>query len=60
MIFIDIGTLAFVKSMTELPNGTYRVLIEGIERAEWTNYKEADLYPVVDVISSPDDDRNRC
>ena len=22
----DIGTLAFVKSMTELPNGTYRVL----------------------------------
>ena len=36
--------------MTQLPNGTYRVLIEGIERAEWSNYEEADLYPVVDVI----------
>ena len=56
----DIGTLAYVKSMTQLPNGTYRVLIEGIERAEWSNYEEADLYPVVDVIGSPDDDRKRC
>lgn len=45
----EVGTLAFVKSMTELPNGTYRVLIEGLERAKWTNYKEADLYPVVEV-----------
>ena len=50
----DIGTLALVKSMTELPNGTYRVLIEGIERAEWTQYKEVDLYPVVDVKASAD------
>ena len=48
--------LAFVKSMTKLPNGTYRVLIEGIERAEWTNYEEADLYPVVKVTGYPDDD----
>ena len=24
-------------------------LIEGIERAEWTKYEEADLFPVVDV-----------
>lgn len=50
----DIGTLALVKSMTKLPNGTYRVLIEGLERAEWTKYKEDDLFPVVDVIVSPD------
>lgn len=49
-----VGTLAFVKSMTHLPNGTYRVLIEGIERGEWSNYEEADLYPVVEVESSPD------
>ncbi|MEK5069466.1 endopeptidase La [Sporosarcina sp. FSL K6-1508] len=51
-----IGTLAFVKSMTQLPNGTYRILIEGIERAEWSNYEEADLYPVVEVIGFPDDE----
>ncbi|BAQ11612.1 ATP-dependent protease la 1 [Bacillus sp. OxB-1] len=51
-----VGTLAFVKSMTHLPNGTYRVLIEGIERGEWSNYEEADLYPVVEVESSPDNE----
>ncbi|MDW0109668.1 endopeptidase La [Sporosarcina aquimarina] len=44
-----LGTLALVKSMTQLPNGTYRVLIEGLNRAEWTDYEEADLYPVVTV-----------
>jgi ATP-dependent Lon protease len=49
-----IGTLAFVKSMTKLPNGTYRILIEGIKRAEWSNYEEADHYPVVKVIAYPD------
>ena len=52
----QIGTLANVKSLTQLPNGTYRVLIEGLERAEWSNYQEADLYPVVDVVGFPDDD----
>ncbi|MGN7408472.1 endopeptidase La [Sporosarcina sp. SAFN-010] len=49
-----LGTLALVKSMTQLPNGTYRVLIESIERAEWTDYEEADLYPVVTVNGFPD------
>lgn len=51
-----IGTLALVKSMTQLPNGTNRILIEGVERAEWSNYEEADLYPVVEVTSYPDSD----
>lgn len=51
-----VGTLAFVKSMTQLQNGTYRILIEGIERAEWSDYEEADLYPVVKVIGYPDDE----
>ncbi|WP_432355804.1 endopeptidase La [Sporosarcina sp. A2] len=49
-----LGTLASVKSMTQLPNGTYRVLIEGLERAEWTDYAEVDLYPVVTVNGFPD------
>lgn len=49
-----LGTLALVKSMTQLPNGTYRVLIEGVNRAEWTDYEEADLYPVVTVNEFPD------
>ncbi len=51
-----VGTLAYVKSMTQLPNKTYRILIEGIKRAEWSNYEEADLYPVVEVTGYPDDE----
>ncbi|MDV6378177.1 endopeptidase La [Sporosarcina sp. GW1-11] len=45
-----IGTLATIKSMTQLPNGTYRVLIEGLHRAEWISYEEADLFPVVNIV----------
>ena len=54
----DIGTLAFVKSLTELPNGTYRVLIEGIERAEWTKYEEKADYSVASITSIADDIEN--
>ena len=54
----DIGTLAFVKSLTELPNGTYRVLIEGIERAEWTKYEEKADYSVASITSKVDDFEN--
>lgn len=50
----DIGTLAFVKSMTELPNGTQRILIEGMQRAEWTKYEENEEYSVVEVTSTSD------
>ncbi|WP_301109265.1 endopeptidase La [Sporosarcina sp.] len=50
-----LGTLATIKSMTQLPNGTYRVLIEGVQRAHWSSYEEADLYPVVNVQGYEDD-----
>ncbi|WP_153732702.1 endopeptidase La [Sporosarcina obsidiansis] len=50
-----LGTLANIKSMTQLPNGTYRVLIEGLQRAQWSSYQEADLYPVVNVQSYEED-----
>jgi ATP-dependent Lon protease len=50
----DVGTLAYVKSMTELPNGTYRVLIEGIERAEWTKYEEKEDYSIASVTGIAD------
>ncbi|PIC63825.1 endopeptidase La [Sporosarcina sp. P13] len=45
-----VGTLATIQSMTQLPNGTYRVLIEGLHRAEWVSYEEADLFPVVNIV----------
>ena len=50
----DIGTLAFIKSMTELPNGTQRILIEGMQRAEWTKYEENEEYSVVEVTCTSD------
>lgn len=50
----DIGIVAYVKSMTELPNGTQRILIEGMQRAEWTKYEEAEDYSVVEVTGTSD------
>src|SRR5690625_3647125 len=50
----NMGTFASVKSIKELDNGAHRVLIEGIARAEWTKYKEDDLFPVVDVTTYQD------
>lgn len=50
----EMGTLAKVKSIKELENNTHRVLIEGVARAEWRAYREADLFPVVDVTTYED------
>ncbi|WP_019413440.1 endopeptidase La [Paenisporosarcina sp. TG20] len=43
----EIGTLAHVNQMIKLPNGTIRVLVEGLERAKWTSYTEGDKYTTV-------------
>ena len=51
----QVGTLAHVNQMVKLPNGTIRVLVEGIERASWSSYTEDDKYSTVAVTSSPDD-----
>lgn len=52
-----IGTLAYIKQMLKLPNGTIRVLVEGLERGQWKNYNEAEEeeFNVVDVASYPDE-----
>ncbi|QHS22928.1 endopeptidase La [Virgibacillus sp. MSP4-1] len=45
-----IGTIANVKQMLKLPNGTIRVLVEGLERAELLQFKdEEEDYFLVDV-----------
>jgi ATP-dependent Lon protease len=43
----EIGTLAKVKQMLKLPNGTIRVLVEGLHRAEMLRFIEED-----DVINA--------
>ncbi|MBB5172654.1 endopeptidase La [Texcoconibacillus texcoconensis] len=45
----QIGTLAKVKQMIKLPNGTIRVLVEGLKRGEVSSFVERDTYYEVDV-----------
>lgn len=45
----DVGTLANVKQMLKLPNGTMRILVEGIARAEMTDYKEDKQFTTVTI-----------
>ncbi|MGM7720942.1 endopeptidase La [uncultured Metabacillus sp.] len=45
----EIGTLTKIKQMLKLPNGTIRVLVEGIERGEIQRFLEEDDYYSVEV-----------
>ena len=36
----DVGTVAYIKQLIKLPNGTLRVLVEGVNRATWGDYEE--------------------
>ncbi|MFJ7950153.1 endopeptidase La [Lysinibacillus sp. NPDC096418] len=43
------GTMAYVKQMLKLPNGTLRILVEGVARASWSNYTALENYTTVDI-----------
>ena len=45
----EIGTIANVKQMLKLPNGTLRILVEGISRAKLIRYVEDTKYTYADV-----------
>ncbi len=45
----EIGTLTKVKQMLKLPNGTIRVLVEGLSRAKIKTIKDQGLYYAVDL-----------
>ncbi len=45
----SIGTVARVKQMLKLPNGTIRVLVEGLQRAKIDEYLQQDDYFVVSI-----------
>ncbi|MEQ6375752.1 endopeptidase La [Bacillaceae bacterium S4-13-58] len=49
-----IGTVAKVKQMLKLPNGTLRVLVEGLYRAEAIQYLNQDDHFVVDIEEMTD------
>ncbi|MEW9500588.1 endopeptidase La [Jeotgalibacillus marinus] len=50
----SVGTLTKVKQMLKLPNGTIRVLVEGLERAKMTSFVEGDSFYKVEIESLPD------
>ncbi|WP_454192320.1 endopeptidase La [Paenibacillus sp. Marseille-Q7038] len=53
-----IGTVAKVRQMLKLPNGTIRVLVEGLERAEITEYTDnVDFYEVL-AVELPEEETN--
>ena len=45
----DVGTYVTVKQMLKLPNGTLRILVEGICRGKIVNYKEGKEFTTVDI-----------
>ncbi|MDZ5470781.1 endopeptidase La (plasmid) [Bacillus sp. 31A1R] len=49
-----IGTLTKVKQMLKLPNGTIRVLVEGLKRAEITSFIDEDDHYLVSLITYED------
>lgn len=49
-----IGTIAKVRQMLKLPNGTIRVLVEGVVRAEITEFLNNDEYYEVQVRELPE------
>ncbi|WP_075619971.1 endopeptidase La [Paenisporosarcina indica] len=51
----QVGTLAHINQMVKLPNGTIRVLVEGVDRATWTSYTESEKYATVAVTTSSDE-----
>lgn len=50
----QVGTLAKVKQMMKLPNGTIRVLVEGIERAEIQSFVRSEDWFEVAIIRHPE------
>ncbi|RHW33380.1 endopeptidase La [Lysinibacillus yapensis] len=52
----SIGTLVNVKQMLKLPNGTLRILVEGISRATMSNFQEQKDFTAVDLEIQEDED----
>ncbi|GAA4062226.1 endopeptidase La [Amphibacillus indicireducens] len=50
-----IGTVAYVKQMLKLPNGTIRVLVEGTARAKVIDYQQAEPYMLAEAEILTDD-----
>ncbi|WP_409251548.1 endopeptidase La [Bacillus sp. SCS-153A] len=52
--FYKMGTLTKVKQMLKLPNGTIRVLVEGIQRAEISSFTNEEKFYEVTIFTHED------
>ncbi len=52
----EMGTLVKVKQMLKLPNGTLRILVEGLHRAKMLRYVESDKFTIADLELFEDED----
>ena len=52
----DIGTVATVLQLLKLPDGTVKVLVEGLYRGKLVSFKETDDYFVANVIALDQED----
>ncbi|MBY6035295.1 endopeptidase La [Fictibacillus nanhaiensis] len=50
----DVGTLSKVNQMLKLPNGTIRVLVEGIQRGKITSFKDEKTHVEVEIELTED------
>ncbi len=55
--FYEMGTLTKVKQMLKLPNGTIRVLVEGLNRASISSFTDEDEYYEVEVEDFKDSEK---
>jgi ATP-dependent Lon protease len=53
----DVGIIAKVKQMVKLPNGTMRVLVEGLQRAIWDDFNRLDTFDEVSVTAFIEPDK---
>src|SRR5699024_5950482 len=56
-----VGTIAKINQMIKLPNGTIRILVEGLERAEIVNYLETkdEMVVAVEALDDISDDEHK-
>mgnify|MGYP000405684838 CR=1 FL=1 len=57
----DIGTLSTILQLLKLPDGTVKVLVEGIERARITTFESVEAFFTANIESLPssDDDKEK-
>jgi ATP-dependent Lon protease len=60
----DVGTLANILQLLKLPDGTVKVLVEGIERSQVIHYEETGSFfsaivsPIVDILNLSDQEQD--